>query len=207
MAFSRSLALWITVLGGCAVPSASIHEGPLSVESSAGQHVTLDELRAHREATVLVFWSATCPCVRRYQGRVDALLDTYPQERVRILAVSSNAGESFADVLEVAKERGVRVPLYRDEGGRLARALGARSTPTVVVLDSAGDIRFLGWIDNERLPGEPGREPWLDNAIQGVLAGNTAIKARSPVYGCPITRSLLGTEPAAAPRSCCTAKP
>ncbi|MCX5730977.1 MAG: redoxin domain-containing protein, partial [Deltaproteobacteria bacterium] len=138
--------------------------------------MTLEELRGGRDATVLVFWSAGCPCVRRYQERVDALLDTYPKDRVQVVALVSNAGETLAEDLKTAVERGVRVPIYRDEGGRVARAVGARSTPTVVVLDKKGDVRFLGWLDNERLPGVEGREPWLDIALTGVLAGRNDFK-------------------------------
>jgi hypothetical protein len=155
---------------------------------------------AGRDATVLVFWSGTCPCVRRYQERVDGLLDAYPAARVRVVGVSSNAGEPYADVLRVASERQVRIPILRDEGGALARSLGARSTPTVVVLDASGAVRYLGWLDNERLPGDPGREPWLDRALQGVLDGKTSFASRSPTYGCAITRSPFGPQQG----SCCT---
>ena len=150
---------------------------------------------------MLVFWSGTCPCVRRYQQRVDALLDAYPAERVRVIGVSSNAGETHADALRVAKERQVRIPIYRDEGGFVARAVGAGSTPTVAVLDRSGAVRYLGWVDNERLPGDAGREPWLDRALQGVLDGKTRFSAKSPVYGCTITRTLFD----AAASSCCSA--
>ncbi len=170
----------------------------LSLQAADGKTLTLEEMRAGRDATVLVFWSGGCPCVRRYQERVDALLDAYPPERVRVAAISSNAGESLADALRVAAERGVRVPIFRDEGGRLAAALGARSTPTVVLLDKAGAVRFLGWIDNERQQGDPKREPWLELAIQGIL-DQRAFAARTPVYGCTITRSLFG----ASPGRCC----
>jgi hypothetical protein len=130
---------------------------------------------------------------------VDALLDAYPAPRVRVLGVSSNAGEPFADALRVAAERQVRLPLFRDEGGRVAEALGARSTPTVVVLDASGAVRYLGWVDNERLPGAAGREPWLEHALEGVLDGKTAFSARSPTYGCAITHSLFRPEQS----SCC----
>src|SRR5512138_775755 len=97
----------------------------LALTAAGGERVSLDEVRGDREALVIVFWSASCPCVRRYQERVDALAGQYPQARV--VAVASNAGESFEDALRVAKERGVQVPLYRDEDGSVADALGARS--------------------------------------------------------------------------------
>ncbi|HEU4382836.1 MAG TPA: redoxin domain-containing protein [Anaeromyxobacteraceae bacterium] len=184
------------------LPAASgADDAPLAVVDADGRILTLDELRSGREATVLVFWSAGCPCVRRYQARVDALLDAYPEDRVRVVALSSNAGETLTDTLRAAAERGVRVPIYRDEGGRVARAVGARSTPTVAILDGKGEVRFLGWLDNERPPGADGREAWLDQALAALLAGRSDFRKRTPTYGCVITRSL--SDPASSP--CCSA--
>jgi len=201
MATSRSLLAVLLAVLTLPFSAAAGEEAPLGVLAADGRRVSLDELRAGRDATVLVFWSAGCPCVRRYQERVDALLDAYPRDRVQVVALVSNAGESLADDLRVAVERGVRVPIYRDEGGRVARFVGARSTPTVVVLDGKGEVRFLGWIDNERLPGTEGREPWLDRALAGVLAGRDDFRKKTPTYGCIITRSL--SEPQTSP--CCSA--
>ena len=201
MATSRHLVALLLALAMTVPAGGSAGEDPpLSVLSADVRRVALDELRAGRDATVLVFWSAGCPCVRRYQERVDALLDAYPRDRVLVVALVSNAGESLADDLKTAVERGVRVPIYRDEGGRVARAMGARSTPTIVVLDRKGEVRFLGWLDNERLPGVEGREPWLEEALAGVLAGRNDFKKKTPTYGCVITRSL--SEPQTSP--CCS---
>lgn len=201
MDISRS-SVALLIAAALAIPAfgSAGEDPPLSILSADGSRVTLDELRAGRDATVLVFWSAGCPCVRRYQERVDALLDAYPKDRVLVVALVSNAGESLGEDLKTAVERGVRVPIYRDEGGRVARAMGARSTPTIVVLDRNGEVRFLGWLDNERLPGVEGREPWLDGALAGVLAGRNDFKKKTPTYGCVITRSL--SEPQTSP--CCS---
>jgi hypothetical protein len=194
--------LALCLAAACAGPrAAGGGAAGLGLSGPDGKVASIPALAAGREVTVLVFWSGTCPCVRRYQERVDALLDAYPPSRVGVFGVSSNAGEPYADVLRVARERKVRIPILRDEGGAVARALGVQSTPTVVVLDAAARTRFVGWLDNERLPGDAGREPWLDRAIQGVLDGR-AFAARTPVYGCTITRSLFGPEPS----SCCTAR-
>jgi hypothetical protein len=80
----------------------------------------------------------------------------------------------------------------RDEDGLLAQALGARSTPTVVMLDEWGETRFVGWLDNERTAGEPDREPWLELALRGVLGNRSDFATRSPVFGCTIARRLFG---------------
>ncbi len=204
MASSRPLVLGAIVLAcvACAGPGATAHlaGSRLALTSAAGEVVALDSLLAGRDATVLVFWSAGCPCVRRYQARVDALLDAFPADRVRVIGVASNAGEPLVEVLAAASERRVRIPIYRDEDGAVAEALGARSTPTVMVLDRRGEVRFLGWLDNERQPGDPGRQPWLEQALGGLLAGRSDFAARTPVYGCAITRSLFGPKPG----PCCT---
>jgi peroxiredoxin len=208
MATSRSLVLVTAAAGaavavGCATARSRAEDRvALPLGGPDGAVTTLDDLRRGRDATVLVFWSGTCPCVRRYQERIDALLDAHPASRVRVVGISSNAGEPYADVLRVARERQVRIPILRDEGGRVAEALGVHSTPTVVVLDASGQVRYLGWIDNERLPGDPAREAWLDRALRGVLDGKGAFAARSPTYGCLITRSLLGSHQS----PCCTAQ-
>lgn len=182
---------------------ASATDSPLVLVSPGGDRVALAALRAAQELTVLVFWSSGCPCVRRYQERADALLDAWPG-RVRVIGVSSNAGEAHEGALAAARQRGVRLPIYRDEGGRVAAAVGARSTPTVAVLDRAGEVRFLGWVDNERAPGERGRKPWLEQAVEALLAGGRAAPERTPVYGCAITRSLFEPGP---PGGCCSLAP
>jgi peroxiredoxin len=172
-------------------PLPNVGHTPLALQSADGAPLTLDQLWRDHAATVLVFWSGECPCVRRYQERVDSLIDHYPSDQVRVVGISSNAGESLVDVQRVAKERGVRIPIFRDKGGFVAQALGAHSTPTAVVLDGQGQVRFLGWIDNERLPGDPRREPWLEHAVQGLL-DHRDFASRTPIYGCAISRSLLG---------------
>ena len=164
---------------------------------------SLQALAKDHRATVLVFWSAGCPCVRRYQARIDALVERWTPQDVQVVGIDANADETLRDVEVARRERHVQLPIYRDRGGLLAKAVGARSTPTVAVVLPDGQIAYRGWIDNERDVGQPGRQPWLDNALQRVLAGNVQPEER-PRWGCLIT----GGEPAdgAAPASDCGCK-
>ncbi len=206
MGFSRRWALLSCALAaaGCAGrgrdPVAAPAGAAPALTAPDGATVRLGELWAARDAMVLVFWSAGCPCVRRYQERVEALRALFPPERVLVVGISSNAGEEYADVLSVARRRGVTIPIYRDEGGAVASRYGARTTPTVVVVDRAGRVRYRGWIDNERTPGEAGREPWLERALAAVLDGRDDYRERTPTYGCVITRSWSGSQ---RPSPCC----
>jgi hypothetical protein len=154
-----------------------------------GRPVAVQELASAKDATVLVFWAAGCPCVKRYDARLEDLHARWPG-KVGVWAVSSNADDDVPTLRRVRAERGLKTPILVDEHADLAAALGARSTPAVVVVDRAGQVRFRGWIDNERQPGEEGREPYLERAVEGILAGRSDFASASPVYGCVITRDL-----------------
>jgi hypothetical protein len=197
-------AVFFALAASCATAGGGNRAASLEslvVDTAQGVRA-LPELLSEAPATVFVFWSAGCPCVRRYQARVDDLADRW-RGRVAFVAVSSNADETLQSAHKEAAARGVRTPLVRDASGAVAAALDAHSTPTVVLVRRDGTILYRGWVDNERLPGESGREPWLEDALEGFASGRP-FSPRSPVYGCTITRSLLApaechSPPAAVP--------
>jgi len=141
------------------------------------------------EALVLVWWSRGCPCVARYTERVAALRDRYLDSPVALHFVASNAGDDATAVAAAHAQGRLPLPVLLDPGGRLARHLGVVSTPTVVVVDRAGRVRFHGWIDNEGPPGSAGRQAWLEETLDGLLAG-ADVARRTPTWGSTITRSL-----------------
>lgn len=161
----------------------------LPLTSTVGETSTLQALVERSKATVVVFWSSGCPCVARYQARIEALAQKYGPSGIAVLQVSSNAGETLASLSEAARARSLTLPIWRDEHGHVAQTLGARSTPTVVLLNADGTVLFRGYIDNERTPEEPGREAFLENALEGFLRG-TPYASKSPTFGCTITKTL-----------------
>jgi Redoxin len=192
----RTSNLWGSLVVFCLLAtSAWARESPLEagrgLRTLEGAPYDLEAAVRDSRATVLVFWSAGCPCVLRYQQRVEDLRARYGPQGVAVLGVSSNAGEGPEQVKRTLESRGVSLKVVRDPGGKLAEAIGARSTPTVAVLDSRGEVAFLGWIDNEREPGAENREPYVERALDALLAGKRGFMKRSPVYGCRITRKLF----------------
>lgn len=180
---------------------SQVQQGQLRLSDGRQRVASLAELLPQARATVLLFWAAGCPCVRRYQARSDELLARWQPRGVQVLGIASNADETLHDVEKARRERGFALPVWRDRGGLLAQALGVQSTPTVVVLLPDGRVAYRGWIDNERLPGDPERQAWLDEALTRIAAGDLARTAK-PSWGCRITR---GTPEDAAPASAGTA--
>lgn len=190
---TRLLLPLVLLFAACAHRPAAPVLIDTTLVSTTHETVTARELVARSDATVFVFWSSGCPCVRRYQARIERLAQGWKDRGIAFVQVSSNASESLELLEEAARSRGLALPVWRDEKGELAEALGARSTPTVVFVRRDGQVLYRGWVDNEREAGEPGREPWLEQALTGFLNG-TAYASRSPTWGCTITRRLRSAE-------------
>ena len=187
-------ALWgaMVVLSGCAHTAGAGGVAALSrLQTLEGAPVTIEEVAARHRVTVLVWWASTCPCVRRYEERLLTLQKNYAARGVGMYAVASNADDSPEVIRDVARERGFTLPIWRDDGAELAGHFAVTSTPTVVLLDQTAGLRYRGWLDNERLPGEKDRIAYVEQALNELLTGGDDFSARSPVYGCIITRSLF----------------
>jgi len=72
----------------------------------------------------------------------------------------------------------------------LARFTGAKVTPEVAILSPAGEILYLGRIDNKvedlTHPRYAATEPELRNALDAVLAGKVPKDAKTRAVGCAI---------------------
>ncbi|MCA9668171.1 MAG: redoxin family protein [Myxococcales bacterium] len=199
MAFSRRALVAATVAclaGGCAAMGGAVPARlspdrlPTLARVVDGAPVSLAEIVRAHDATVLVWWASRCPCVKRYQRRIDDLARRFGGRRTAVLMVASNADDDRATLRRALVARRVAVPLLFDRGGRLARALGVETTPTTVALDKHGRVAFHGWIDNERTLGASGRKAYAVGAVSALLAGLPVGTPRTPVYGCRITRAL-----------------
>ncbi|MBL8916747.1 MAG: redoxin domain-containing protein [Archangium sp.] len=186
---SRHLLLVAVLLAGCATSHQGRGLEHATLVSTTRQSATARELVEAADGTVFVFWSGGCPCVRRYQARIEALAAEWSERGIAFVQVSSNAGESLESLTANVRTRGLKLPVWRDDDGALAEALEAKSTPTAVFVARDGSVLYRGWIDNERAPGEDGREAWLESALNGFVT-HRPFAARSPTWGCTITRAL-----------------
>ncbi len=150
------------------------------------ERISLKELLSDKQGLVAIFWQSTCPCVSRYQERVNDLSARYAHLGLAFAHISSNENESFFEVQKEYQKRAISLPLLRDEQGIFAKDLRVKGTPTAVLIDKNGTVRFMGWIDNERKINEAGRVAYLEDAIKEFLANEPIKNPTSPMFGCAI---------------------
>jgi peroxiredoxin len=141
-------------------------------------------------ATVVVFTCNHCPYALAWHDRIADAARDYAERGVQFLAINANDAERYPrDSYEAMRDRVARedwpMPYLHDADQEVARAFGARTTPDVFVVDSAGTVRYRGAPDSDY--DDPGqRASWLRDAVDAVLDGRAPERAETKPVGCSI---------------------
>lgn len=138
--------------------------GAVLVTDGAGRTQPLSEVIGKRIGLVAV-WSRTCP-----PGLLDlpSFQRLWEAVRARDVGVVAMTREGPSAELDAFRESmGLTFPVHHEDGDLAAPALGARGTPTYLVLDEEGRIRWRG-----------SRAQGAAPVIDALLAAQKARKAR-----------------------------
>ena len=154
------------------------------LRDARGATITLAELtRAHR-LTVFTFYGATCPCFAAHVERLRQLASELGPQGVGFVVVDSER-HAKGDP-PVPREVAPGLPIFRDEGGTLARRLDARYATESYIEDATGHIRYRGGIDSDRKYLRPDAQPYLRQALARLLAGDGPALATTKAVGCAL---------------------
>ncbi len=178
-------SLWALVfLAGCALPGTPRLEEIVLRSTDGAPRPLAAELAAH-DLTVVTFFSAHCPCQAAHDERLRALIATAASRGAGVLVVDSEESATAASDAEEAKLRGY--PIVLDDGGKLARVLGAEYATYSVVLRRDGTVLYRGGFDSQKSHLGPGATPYLANALDDLAAGRAVRETETKALGCSLT--------------------
>ena len=106
--------------------------------NAGGKHLTLADFRGR--VVLLNIWATWCGPCRSEMPSLDRLQAMHQGDGLTVLAVSVDDGGSPA-VRRFFQQSGVRnLALYLDADGATARAFGASSIPTTLLIDREGNV-------------------------------------------------------------------
>ena len=145
---------------------------------------------ADADVVVLVQSCNHCPYVLAWEDRLNAIQREYADRGVAIVAFCSNdatthPGDSFANMVEHAREKDYAIDYLHDEDQSLARALGSERTPEVFVFDGERRLRYHGAVDDDR-DEQAVATHFLRDALDAVLAGREPEVTDTPAVGCTV---------------------
>jgi thiol-disulfide isomerase/thioredoxin len=112
--------------------------GDLVLADAAGARTTIAP--AGGGPTLVAFWSRWCPPSRMQLGELDRLAKELQGRGARVVTVTDETPN--AEFQAFVREQGYTFPIFFDTDRAARRALQNQGTPTYIVLDAAGRVRF-----------------------------------------------------------------
>jgi peroxiredoxin len=155
-----------------------------------GKPVSLSDFAG--KTVVLEWFNPACPYVQKFYehgGRMNEIAKQYTAKDVAWLLINTTKGNTPESNKDVAAKWSIDRPILSDDGGKVARLYGAKSTPGMYVIDKTGTLAYAGAIDDQ-----PDTDPrTLDNAHNYVTAALDELAAGKPIstpetksYGCGV---------------------
>lgn len=73
-----------------------------------------------------------------------------------------------------------------DRDARIARAYGAKTTPSFFILDRRGHLAYQGAMDEEITPAHPDSRNFVHEALDSLIAGTAVATPETPQRGCAV---------------------
>jgi len=137
---------------------------------------------------VVLFWSARCPVCKRYDAVLKSLAKDY-EGRARVVLVFPNATETAEDVKSWLDAETVTSVAALDPTRDAATRLAVVVTPTVLVFDGTGVLRYRGPIDDDRRARRHDETQLLRLALDATLAGKPVENPEPRAFGSSVRRA------------------
>jgi cytochrome oxidase Cu insertion factor (SCO1/SenC/PrrC family) len=141
-----------------------------------------------KQPVVLVWMSYTCPVTRAYEERLGKMVQEHGKD-VAFIAVHADTDETSERIKRYAADKNFTGLVVDDKSNApagLTEYFGARSTPTLVVIDKNGIFRYKGRQDSDQrdLRGEnPETKKYAALAITALKEGKEVVDKLTPTPG------------------------
>jgi peroxiredoxin len=137
---------------------------------------------------IVIFDCNTCPYSKAYNERIIALNEKYVSKGFPVITINANdgSGDSFDDMVRIAKKKNYKFPYLFDESQNVASAYGATNTPHVFILTKELKVAYIGAIDDNARDAEAVNRHYAEDAVDALLANKSVPVTRTKAIGCGI---------------------
>ncbi|MEO0794337.1 MAG: redoxin domain-containing protein [Verrucomicrobiota bacterium] len=167
-----------------------------SLKSAAGETVSLSDFAD--QWVVLEWVNYDCPFVKKFYDKSDKMAELqmkWTAQNVAWLSIGSSApgAQGFyspEEILKLNSKKGWSGTAYLiDSQGTVGKDYGARATPTMVVINPAGKIVYMGAIDSKSSASArdiASADNYVDLALAKGMSGEAVATPKTRAYGCGI---------------------
>jgi glutathione peroxidase-family protein len=193
--FAMIVCLALLIAGKPLTPNYGVGDtvADFKLKNVDGKMVSLSDYKESKGA-IVIFDCNTCPYSKRYNERIIALNKKYVSQGFPVITINSNdpevsEGDSFEEMVALAKRKNYDFPYLVDATQNVARAFGATNTPHVFVLQRNNKdfkVAYIGAIDNNAGDASSADKKYVEDAVDALLKGQSVPTAKTKAIGCGI---------------------
>lgn len=163
------------------------------LKNTNGKMVGLADFK-DAKGVIVIFDCNTCPYSKKYNERIIALNEKYASKGFPVVAVQPNdpeisPGDSYEEMVRIAKEKSYSFPYLFDETQAVSKAFGATNTPHVFLLKKEGTafkVAYIGAIDDNAKDESAISKKYVEEAVDALLSSKPVPAAKTKAIGCTI---------------------
>lgn len=178
-------------VGAAVVPGDQAPD--FTLVDTAGQEHHLQRYLDGGQTVVLEWFNPDCPFIKKHHKYAHTMNETFTkvqEQDVVWLAINSGApgrqGAGLERNRKALVDYDMEYPILLDEDGQVGRAYGAKTTPHMIVITSAGVVAYSGAIDDNPSPSQLGKINYVAQALRAVLSGAAVEQPQTRPYGCSV---------------------
>jgi peroxiredoxin len=153
-----------------------------------GNEISLSDYKG--KIVVLEWFNYECPFSRYHYEKSNTMIDLankYRNSYVTWLAINSSDLSTEEKNKEFSETYKLPYPILDDRDGKIGRAYGAKTTPHMFIVNTAGVIVYSGAIDNAPLGNADGEiVNYVDKALEELTTNTKVSISQTQPYGCTV---------------------
>ncbi len=139
--------VWLLVLGMFFFPvlsqAAQVGEAmpAFSLTTLDGEVIDSSSL-VGKKPVFLVFWATWCPNCKAEIPHINEMAEEFGPKGMTFIGINVGVNDSEKKVRRYAEKYKMHYPLYFDEGSTLTKKFKVAGTPTVIIVDKSGIVRY-----------------------------------------------------------------
>ncbi len=100
---------------------------------------------------MLIFWATWCPSCKEEIPHVRDIHESFTSKGLRVLAINVGVNDSQKRVQKFSEKYKMSYPVTFDAGSKVTKEYGVMGTPTVMIIDQQGIVRYKSSVLPENL--------------------------------------------------------